>query len=238
MLLIFIISGIFSADTQNRVSEDYSVILNKWINADIEFDRMLNLLSALDSELDRQPLNSGTNYWKSRISLLRGQIYYERKEKALSIRELEESVRYAGRANTDFEESLNLSTMAMANSLLMVQKGLLYIISNFLVPQRQMNRALELDPENHQALLIKAQFLCNAPPVFGGNLQSGINLLKELSDRTDISAADRFYIIRTKAEVYLDNNRKKDAAAACREALAIFPGNISCREILAETGEL
>ncbi|MBI9107602.1 MAG: hypothetical protein JEZ04_12720 [Spirochaetales bacterium] len=53
--------------------------------------------------------------------------------------------------------SETLSTMAIASSVLMVQKEFLFIAANFSVSQEQAQRALKLDPENPHALLVRAQ---------------------------------------------------------------------------------
>lgn len=231
---IFCISLFLSAFELESFSDIYMISLNAWINAEISSKQMLKNLSAQYSELETQTVSWETYYWKSRISLLRGQIYFKQKENEQSIRELENCLELAGQANELNERSEILSTMAVASSLLMVQKGFLFIVSNFSVSQDQARRALELNPENPHALLVRAQFLCNAPPFVGGNFEKGINMLRALSEREGLSAADRFFILQSLAEIYRDNNRTNAAAVTCRKALTIFPGNRECRDILSK----
>ncbi len=45
------------------------------------------------------PVSWETYYWRSRISLLRRQIYFEQKEQKQSIRELESCLVFADQAN-------------------------------------------------------------------------------------------------------------------------------------------
>jgi len=222
------------ASNLNSFSDQYQHLLDKWINNDISLQQMLKFLSNLDADIDKHTLSWKTYYWKSRVSFLRGQIYYEQKEKSLSIHELENCLYFAGQANEQKEMSEIISTMAEANSLLILQKGFLFKVANFSVSQQLAKKALELNPENFQALLVRAQFLCIAPPIAGGNLEEGIKMLKDLSERISLSKPYRFYVLQSLAEVYRDNKRTKDAAIIYKQALKIYPGNKRCREMLSE----
>ena len=142
--------------------------------------------------MEDETINWESEYVKSRISLIKGQIYFEQEEKRSSIRELEKSLNFAEESINRIERSETLRTMAEANSLLMLQKGFIYIIANFKRPQNQAERALELDPDNSRAALVIAQFLCNAPAIAGGNLNEGIALLKSQADRDDLKKEDKF----------------------------------------------
>ena len=52
----------------------------------------------------------------------------------------------------------------------MLQKDFLFIITNF---TKALDQALEIDPKNTRASLILTEFLCNAPPIAGGNAVRG-----------------------------------------------------------------
>lgn len=233
---LFCLPQFLCAIGQNSISDKYEDTLNLWLNSDIDLQQMLQELSNLEAGISEYSLSWENYYWYSRISLLRGQIYYDLKENGLSINALEDSLYFAEQANELRTMSETLSTMAMANSLLMVQKGLLFTIANFSVPVEQADMALELDSRNLHASMIKAQFLCNAPFIAGGNLEEGISMLRGLSEQDDLSPADRFIILQSLAEIYLSNNRKKDAAFTCRMALEIYPGNRNCLNMLSELG--
>lgn len=225
---------VIPASDISSFSDQYQHLLDLWINNNISLQKMLKFLSDLDTDIDKNTLSWKTYYWKSRVSFLRGQIYYEKKENKLSIHELENCLYFAGQANEQKEMSKIISTMAEANSLLILQKSFLFKVANFSVSQELAEKALKLNPENFQASLVRAKFLCIAPPIAGGNLEKGIKMLKDLSERNSLSTPYRFYVLQSLAEVYRNNNRKKDAAITCEQALIIYPGNRRCREMLSE----
>jgi len=239
--IIFSVTLFFSmflyAGDLESIQLEIQQTMESWINNDIDSENMLNSLSRMEANLEEENDNWEVEYWKSRISLVKGQIYFEQREKKLSIRELQKSLTYAEESNIQKEMSDTWRTMSEANSLLMMQKGFLYIVANHALAQDQAKRALELDPDNARASLVIAQFLCNAPSIAGGNLEEGLSLLKTLYKRDDLNGVDRFAILQSLSMIYLDNERLGDAMIYCRLALSLYPQNIKCNELLLEIKE-
>jgi len=225
------------AENLEEFQQDLQFSMESWLTNDISSNDMFSRLNELEVNLEQKSSDWESVYWKSRLSLIKGQILYEQGKKRASIRELQKCLSLAEESNQENERSDTWRTMSEANSLLMIQKGILYIIANFSLPQDQANRALELDPDNARASLVTAQFLSNAPAIAGGNLEEGLALLKRLYERDDLSGEDRFAVLQSLSEIYIDNDRMRDARIYCRLALNLYPGNIRCNELLSEIEE-
>ena len=235
ILLLFIcFSNALSASQHGELEKKYYLILDSWINNESSLEVMLGTISDFKRELDDKSDNREVLYWKSRISFLKAQVYYDQKEKKLSVSELEYCLDSAEKANEIQEGGDVLGVMAEANSLLMLQKDFFYIVANYKLPTQQARRALEIDPDNPKALFVLAQFLCNAPPIAGGDLDEGLRIFSSLANRSDLMDSDRFFALQSLAEVYKKNKKEAEALEACRKALRLFPGNVKCRLLLDE----
>ncbi len=233
IILMFLSIFLYAGDLES-IQQELQQNFDLWLNNDISSNQMFTKLSELEVSLENETVGWKSEYLKSRISLIKGQIYFEHGEKKSSIRELKKSLGFAEESKNLNEVSDTLRTMAEANSLLMLQKGFIYIIANFKRPQNQAKRALELDPDNSRAALVIAQFLCNAPAIAGGNLDEGIALLKSQADRDDLRREDKFALLQSLSEIYLDNDELRDALYYCNLALNLYPGNTRCHELILE----
>ena len=231
ILQLFCISMLLSAYDFNILSEQYRNLLERWINNETSREQALLELSNIETEMSGGSLDREVLYWKSKFSFFRGQIHYELGDKELSVAELKKCLDYAEQANKLREDSEILGIMAEANSLLLLQMDFLYKVANYNVTMNLVNRALELDPANIKAGFVKAQYLCNAPPIAGGDFEEGVSLFKTLVNRPDLEDFDRFYVLQGLAEVYENDGRTNEAANLCRQALMLFPGNRKCNSL-------
>ncbi|MDC7225465.1 MAG: hypothetical protein PQJ61_01730 [Spirochaetales bacterium] len=238
IFLIFLFSVCFVAASfaaqGTELEKEYYLILDSWINNESGLDAMLGKISGFETELGEKSDDREVLYWQSRASFLKAQVYYDQKEKKLSIKELEECLDSAKKANEIRTGGDILGVMAEANSLLMLLEDFFYIVANYKLPTQQARSALDLDPDNSKASFVLAQFLCNAPPIAGGDLQEGLDILLKLSRRQDLRDSDRFFALQSLAEVYKDNKRLSEALDACLRALELYPMNMKCRKLLSE----
>ena len=229
--LISCISLLYSNDIQ-KISQDYVQFVNLWINEEDSYEVTLQKVADIDRTLDQLPDSLDKFYWKSRTALLRGQIWFFQEEKKKSIRELEKSQELA-KISLDFENySEGWRLISDAGSFIMLQKGLGYIISHSSDVQKQAEKALELDSTNARAALIVAQGLMNAPKLFGGNKEKGIEMLMNLSRRNNLSNEDRYFILSALGDAFVAIERTDDAIRNYRMMLSLYPGSTYIQEKL------
>ncbi len=232
LVQLFLISTLITAKEPEIFSGRFHQSLDIWINGQTDTESFFEEINNLDEILEQEVSGWENLYWQARLSLLRGQIYYEWDDKKQSIRELKTCRELAEEAISIQENSDSWRIMSEASSLIMLQKGMGYIILNFSKSRDQAEQAIELDPQNARASLVFAQFLSNAPSIAGGNIDEGIEMLQNLSYRSDLINEDRFFILLTLSKV-LQKDKQIDAAInACREALIIFPGNLKGQNLL------
>ncbi|MBI9097922.1 MAG: hypothetical protein JEY91_05570 [Spirochaetaceae bacterium] len=222
--LISCLSLLYSNDIQ-KISQDYVQIVNLWINAEDSYGITLQKVADIDRTLDQLPDSLDKFYWKSRTALLRGQIWFFQEEKKKSIRELEKSQELA-KISLDYENySEGWRLISDAGSFIMLQKGVGYIISHSSDVQKQAEKALELDSTNARAALIVAQGLMNAPRLFGGNKEKGIEMLIDLSRSDNLSDEDRYFILSALGDAFVAIGRTDDAIRNYRMMLSLYPGS-------------
>lgn len=221
-------------DINNFLSPEFNKTVYSWLNEDTGPAETLNKIDLLELEIDKEEMNLQTYYWKSKISLIRGQVYYALEMDRESENQMESSISMAEKSMNYGEYSDGWRLQADAGSYLMLFKGVGYIIANLEKIQANAKRALELDPGNVRASLIIAQRLIKAPALFGGNKKNGLLILENINEREDISKEDRYYIMLALSEVYKSSKREQDALKIYHSLLAIYPGSSFIKELILE----
>lgn len=239
ILLILILSGFAitaasASDSKTEIDKNVLGDFALWVNHEIDDSVLLDNLIAYDFILSEMETSWWSLYWKAKIAIIQGQIYHELGEKEKSIEQLEKSLEFARESISISERSDTWRIMSEASSLIMLQKGMIYILANFSNAQEQANIALEIDKNNSRASLVIARFLCSAPAIAGGNLSEGIAIMDSLLLKDDLSELDRFLILKSLSEILFEEKRWNEAERYCREAIGIFPGNQYCRDLLTE----
>ena len=227
-----LITGLFIAivfpaysEIERDLSDSFENAVMSWINEEMTEERTIVELNMLDSKLNQLINEKDMLYWKAKTALLRGQILFQLEQPEESIIELEKSKVLAMDA-MEFEETDDLwRIISDAGSIIMLQKGVGYIIANSGKVQEQAEKALEMNPDNARAGLIVAQGLMNAPALFGGNKRKGLEQLQMLSKRTDLSEEDRYFIMMSLSDAYILMKKNNDAIRNYRMILAFYPGN-------------
>jgi len=222
LLLIVTISSLYAVEPGD-LSEQFHELVDSWLNNEIDSANLKINIGHLEAKLLSEKESWENLYWLARISLIRGQIYYENDEEDLSVAELERSQELMGKSIAIHEHSDSWRIMSEASSLIMIQKGFGYIILNVSRSQDQAEASLKLDPNNARASLIIAQFLTNAPFIAGGSVKKGIVLLEELSLRDHMIDEDEFFIWLTLSEALTKRKRHNEAEAAHQKAFSIYP---------------
>lgn len=213
---------------------EFQSVVDGWANGDMDSESLVDIIPSWEGRVNLSLPRWEQLYWQARFALLRGQVYFEQENKRKSISELEICLSLAEESATIEAFSDSWRIMSEASSLLMLQKGMFYIIANFSTGQDQAKTALSIDPENARASLVIAQFLCNAPSIAGGDMDDGIQILSKLSIRTDLIDEDLFYVLLTLSQSQYKNKQVDDALVSCRRAMEIFPGNETARQLLLE----
>jgi len=218
------------ADFSDRFHEPYDT----WMNGEMDFDELFQEMNVFESIIEDSSQGWEQKYWLAKVALVRGMIYYEKENEDASIDELEKSHDLAQESIDIKANSDSYRIMAEGSSLIMLQKGLAYIILNFKKGQKQAKEALELDPDNARASLVIAQFLCNAPGIAGGSKKKGIALLETIKAQSNLINEDRFHILMTLSDVLMQKKRYPEAINVCLDALNIFPGNETAQDLYRE----
>lgn len=242
-MLLLILSGfgisgtVAASDSISEIDKAVQTDLALWMNNEINHNEILDNMIGYDSALAEIESSWWSLYWQAQVALIQGQIYYELGEKRNSLRQLDRCLELAGESINIRDQSDSWRIMSEASSMIMLQKGMLYIIANFTNAQDQANRALEIDASNARASLVIGQFLCSAPPVAGGNFLKGMVLMDSLLQRDNLTELDRFIVFKSQSGIYIDKKMWVEAERTCRQALAIYPGNEPCRDMLLKIQE-
>jgi tetratricopeptide (TPR) repeat protein len=212
----------FAEEPENGI-DGYHELVDSWMNDEISSEALIEGIGVFEDTLMAEDDAWENLYWLSRIALIRGQIYYETADKKASLAELEMSHRLIEESIAMHEHSDSWRIMSEASSLIMIQRGLPYIILNFRKGQKQAAKSLELDPDNARSHLIVAQFLTHAPRIAGGNMKKGLKILQVQASRGDLIDEDKFLLLLTLSEA-LDKNKQTDRARSIyQESLEIYP---------------
>lgn len=207
--------------------------VDKWFNNELSHNQFIEILNNYEEGLDND--NSYSYYHtKSIIKLYKGQVYYEKKDSISSINELEKSFKSATYAKEIRETSDSWSVMAYAGSLIMIQKGVAYIISNSGKVNDHAKNSLSLDKNNIRGAIVFAQGLINAPMIFGGNKKEGIRVLENLLKKREISKEYSYIIYMIMAELYQKQNKIDKSLENCRYALIVYPNNRNALKLIRE----
>jgi len=234
MIFSFQILLLASAESVSVFSLDEYVELK--LNNEISSDYLLSILEGMENSLSDDSKTWEKLYFQARVSFYKGQIYWEKENKALSIKTLEDSINYAKKSLEIEESSQTRVLISEALSLLMLQKGMIFTIANFSETQNQAKLALEADDSNPRAKLIIALFLCNAPAIAGGDKKEGEKMLLSLTKVKDLSRIDKFYINKSIAEFYEKEERFIEGIKYCRESLLYYSGNEKSLQLLSRLG--
>lgn len=221
MFALFNLSG----ETLNEIVEKYDRTYGYWISGDWGSARTINGFQSLETMLDELGNDGDVLYWKARISLAIGTLYFEDNRKRESISALENSRDYALEVLEGEESSDAWRVLSDAGSFIMLQKGLGYIIANSSRIREEADKALVLNPDNARASLIVAQGLVNAPPIFGGDEEKGLQLLEALAEREDLGEEDRYFIIMALGDAYETAGKEDKAKETFQRVLRAHPGN-------------
>ncbi len=232
--LLLMTGPLISAEEPPRGGERFHGLFNAWIGGELSAEELIEELHVMESALEENASSWANCYWRSRVSLAKGQVLFENGEKELSIMELQRSEQLAWMSIDIKNNSDSWRLLADAGSYMMLQKGMGYKIRNSSKVKAHAKMAMELDPENARASLVVAQYLMNAPRFVGGNRREGIELLQSLSLRTDLNREDGFYVLMALSKALQKDGQYNDAIRACRKALNSFPGSSFARETLSE----
>lgn len=227
ILFIFILSIYMPVFANSDIQDKITPIINSWLNNNMSNTQFIEEIDFLNKNMD-DPKN------KSLLHLYTGQAYFELEDKKKSITELETAINFANNALSNGEDSKQFRILAEAGSLIMLQKGLSYIIKNSGKVNSYAQKAVELNSDNTKAKFIIAQGLINAPKLFGGDFDKGLKDLIEILNTPTISEEEKFYINITLSEIYKSNKDKDKAITYCKDALSLYPNNEKANNILKE----
>lgn len=144
-------------------------------------DSCNNILSALEDGFNRY-------YWLGRLRFLQGEVAEARadgeksREAALLF---EEAANLAEKAVKEKENSDAHRLLADSYMRLMRYKGVLFAITKGSQLLKILNKAVSLDVHNYEALNSLGIYYLNAPDIGGGDLDKGINALKQALESKD-----------------------------------------------------
>lgn len=184
-------------------------------------------------------LQGRISLWLGRIELARGrkdkaeELLLDAAEKAATLQQGRET---AGKSGKEASQVYCLEADARAEIMLI--KGVAFIIRNAGKVQELAEKALELDPENPAAGVIFAQGKINAPRLFGGNRNEGLERLNRIWNRRPggnsqpvLSKPHAFLVSIALGDALAEKEPEK-AGEFYREALAWYPGSTIGRERL------
>ena len=163
-------------------------------------------------------------YWQTRRAHLEGLIAARRGDNEVA-EELFNRMRRMAEEIAVADPAVGLALQSEARSRLMLIRGIAYAIRNAPRTERLARASLEVDPTNTFALLVLAQGKINAPRLFGGDVDFGIEKLSEVSTNRDIEKAVLFRCLYGLSQAW---QRKKDLSRAKQfvdAALDLYPEN-------------
>lgn len=212
------------AEVPGEVADEYHRLVDSWSNGETDSGVLMEEIGVLEDALIAGGSTWESLYWLARIAFIRGKIHFESGDKEASLAELDRSHQLIRESIGIHDNSDSWRIMSEASSLIMMQRGIAYIILNYAKSWKQAERSLELDPHNARAHLIVAQFLTNAPRIAGGDMKKGIALLRDQSSRSDLIDEDRFLLLLALSEALERDKQIDEAARVRKEALKVFPG--------------
>jgi tetratricopeptide (TPR) repeat protein len=215
LFTILLTIKIFSLDTE----------VDKWLNSEITDKLFIEYLTR-EVSLAEDP------YEKSIYHLYLGQVYFNNERKKDSIKELEVAIDYADSALREKESADLWRVKSEAGSIIMLQKGVSYIIRNSKKVNEYALKSVAIDNNNIKAQIIIANGLINAPKVFGGNLELGLKQLNQLTSSIIISREDKFNCFIALSTAYKRDKKNRLAEEMCKKALEIYPENLRAKELL------
>lgn len=164
-------------------------------------------------------------YSLGRVALLRGTWFNILDEKRRAVDVLEEALRRAERALELEEFSEGYRLLSDAHSQMMLARGVIYMIRHGDEARSAAFHALELDPSNPRAHISVAGFYLNAPPVAGGDLERGIEVLRSGVRLEEAGESERFLMYLWLSDAHEELGNPGAARRYRQEARAIFPGS-------------
>jgi tetratricopeptide (TPR) repeat protein len=173
------------------------------------------------SDLDGQE----KHYWLSRVAYLMGRAeqYLEHKDKAYEYYETALDDIEAALETGAFSEGYRMKSEIISQMCLVKKVG--FIIANGPKVGKFAEKALELDPRNGKAIIIQASAKVYPPPIYGGNPEKGIKMMKKASGMPDIEKDDRFNIYSGIGVCYKKMDQPEKAARWLEKALELYPQN-------------
>jgi tetratricopeptide (TPR) repeat protein len=101
-------------------------------------------------------------------------------------------------------------------------KGWLQALTHAQIAKRNLERALELNPQNAEAHLALGVYYLYAPALFGGNLERALSKFTESAALTSDETV-RFLSYRWRGVAYAKLGKTAEAREAFQKALAIYP---------------
>ncbi|MCG8452641.1 MAG: hypothetical protein MI717_05630 [Spirochaetales bacterium] len=184
----------------------------------ILLNRASGMIEQIENDEAREYMLARYNYILGHIELLDENKKESRELLAMAMECAEKSLEYRETAEA-------WRVRADAGSLWMVSKGLGAIIRTAPMVQEWSVRAMEMDPQNAQAIVINAHGLINAPRSMGGRPEEGLQLLVELNKRDDLNEIERFRTLVALSMAHQKLRNKEEARRFCNLAQEIFPEN-------------
>ena len=120
----------------------------------------------------------------------------------------------------DFSEGYRL--LGEAQMRIISLKGWLQALTHAQTAKRNLERALELDPQNAEAHLALGVYYLYAPALFGGNLERALSEFRE-SEALTSDETVRFLSYRWRGVAYAKLGEAAEAREAFQNALTIYP---------------
>lgn len=218
LTFILLCSTLYSNELEKKV--------DLWFNNNLSNSDVIDFL---DLNLENETLST---YEKSLFYLYKGQVLFLEKNKKESILSLEKAITEIELALSKENKSDYWRVMSEAESYIMLQKGVTYIIKNSKNVDAHAKKALELNPNNIKASIIVSGGLINAPSIFGGDIDKGIDLLLLSTKQESITKEENFNVLISLSTAYENKKDKDKAIEFCFNALKIYPNNIQAREKL------
>lgn len=182
-------------------------------------------LSSLSAEL--------TPYWMARRLYLNGLVTLRRGDKNGARSLFEELERVASEELASVNPAEGLAFVSEARSRLMLLNSIAYKIGNASRTQKIAESALREDPDNVLARLVLARGKINAPRIFGGDVEYGIQTLEGMLENSgdSLEKAERFKALYAISQAWLKKKEYSEAARYAKSALLLYPANPEALEI-------
>ncbi|OQB97155.1 MAG: Tetratricopeptide repeat protein [Spirochaetes bacterium ADurb.Bin110] len=179
--------------------------------------------------LSIQPISSSDQaLLEARIAYLVGRSWNDHKDKKKAIAWFERAVEAAQKMiSLEGETPTALVTLAEPLGELSILKDLGFLIKNGPKVGQYASKALELDPKNIKALILKASALAYPPPIWGGDYKKALEMYASvLSIAKNGLPKDVLFDLRVGiATAYSNLNLSENAAWWFDAALEIYPKN-------------